>query len=69
MMIPLDAILPVTIRTLSFSEAIDLLVSCGHSIEPTNIPGLVVVDGRELTMGQIKSLALDLSAKNTRMNF
>ena len=41
----------------AFAEAIDSLERRGMTITPADIPGLVSVDGKELTMGQIFDLA------------
>lgn len=43
--------------TLTLSEAAAELRLAGHTVEPADIPGLVLVDGRELTMNQVKSEA------------
>lgn len=52
--------------TLTLSEAAYELALAGHTVEPSDIPGLVLVDGRELTMNQVKSEAQ--RAKNRAMS-
>lgn len=36
---------------------VDVLRAGGHRVEPSDIPGLVLVDGRELTMNQVRNMA------------
>jgi hypothetical protein len=40
-----------------FSVAMETLLSAGKRVAPSDIPGLVWVDGRELTMGQVVDFA------------
>jgi hypothetical protein len=41
--------------TLTLLEAAYELALAGHTVQPSDMPGLVLVDGRELTMSQVKS--------------
>jgi len=41
----------------AFNDAINILKERGHTIEPSDIPGLTLVDGRELTIGQVIDMA------------
>lgn len=41
----------------TFSAACAELRAAGHTLAPSDIPGLTIVDGAEMTMGQIISRA------------
>ncbi len=42
---------------LTLTEAAYELRLAGHTVDPSDMPGLLLVDGRELTMNQVKSEA------------
>ena len=42
---------------MTFSEAVKILRSAGLEVEPSDIPGLTFVGGRELTMNQVRDVA------------
>ena len=50
----------------TLTEAAYELKAAGHTVEPSDIPGLVLVDGIELTTNQVKSEAQ--RAKNKHMS-
>ena len=41
-----------------FGEAVQYLRSIGKAVEPSDIPGLTMVDGHELTIEQVVDYAL-----------
>ena len=41
--------------------AVEYLESIGQHVEQSDIPGLLIVDGQELTLGQVRSLADQLA--------
>lgn len=49
--------------TLTLSEAAYELRLAGHTVEPSDMVGLVLVDGRELTMNQVNSEAQRAKSK------
>lgn len=42
---------------LNFENACEALRAAGYTIEPSDIPGLTLVDGKELTISQVINLA------------
>lgn len=40
-----------------FQEACQILRDRGHTVEPSDIQGLTLIDGRELTVGQVIDMA------------